>query len=49
MNSLIQKAARWLGVVAVLWRKELRLLLARPPFYVATALLTAGGDRKSVV
>lgn len=43
MTSFTRKAACWLGVVAVLWRKELRLLLARPPFYVATALLTAGG------
>lgn len=42
MTSFTWKVASWLRVVAVLWQKELRLLLTKPPFYVATSLLTAG-------
>lgn len=39
MNKLLC----WWKVVLVLYGKELRLLLSKPPFYLATMLLTAGG------
>ncbi len=42
MAGPVRLASRWLAVVVVLWQKELRLLLSRPPFYLACALLTAG-------
>lgn len=39
MNKLLC----WWKVVFVLYKKELKLLLSKPPFYLATLLLTVGG------
>ena len=39
MNKLLC----WWKVVFVLYKKELKLLLSKPPFYLATLLLTLGG------
>ena len=39
MNKLLC----WWKVVFVLYKKELKLLLLKPPFYLATLLLTVGG------
>lgn len=41
-QAFLLKCSLWFQVVAVLWKKELKLLLSKPPFYLATALLTAG-------
>ncbi len=40
MNKLLC----WWRVVFVLCKKELKLLFSRPPFYLATILLTVGGS-----
>lgn len=39
MNKLLC----WWKVVFVLYKKEMKLLLSKPPFYLATLLLTVGG------
>ena len=40
MNKLLC----WWKVVFVLYKKEMKLLLSKPPFYLATILLTVGGS-----
>lgn len=41
-SGFLLGAAGWLGAANALFLKELRLLLARPPLYLASLLLTAG-------
>lgn len=39
----MNKIFSWCTLVLVLYKKELKLLLSKPPFYLATMLLTIGG------